>query len=325
MKPRMSDVAREAGVAVVTVSRVLNTPEAVKPATRQRVQEVVHRLGYVQDLTAGSLASSRSRIVGAVVPTLTNAWFADTMEGLASELAPAGYQLMLAQSQYHEQSEQGLVQAFLGRRVDALVLTGDTHDAGLRDQLTTISIPVLETWSLPDKPLDMAVGFSNEAAGRLVGEYLCNRARRRVAFIGADERRSLLRLEGLREGLAQDNVAVELVQPPSTMEAGRAALAGLLSREPDTDAVFCSNDILAVGALLHCREQGIEVPARLAVVGFSDLPIAQATWPALTTVRVDAREIGRVAGRMLLQRLMGLEASPPVVDLGFSLVKRSSS
>lgn len=325
MKPRMSDVAREAGVALVTVSRVLNTPEAVTPATRLRVQEVVRRLGYVQDLTAGSLASSRSRIVGAVVPTLTNAWFADTMEGLASELAPASYQLMLAQSQYHEQSEQGLVQAFLGRRVDALVLTGDTHEAGLRDQLAAIGIPVLETWSLPDEPLDMAVGFSNEAAGRLVGEHLRSRARRRIGFIGADERRSLLRLQGLREGLAQDPVATELVQPPSTMEAGRAALARLLAREPDTDAVFCSNDILAVGALLHCREQGIEVPTRLAVVGFSDLPIAQATWPALTTVRVDAREIGRVAGRLLLQRLMGQETSAPVVDLGFSLIQRGSS
>jgi LacI family gluconate utilization system Gnt-I transcriptional repressor len=325
MKPRMSDVAREAGVALVTVSRVLNTPEAVTPATRQRVQEAVRRLGYVQDLTAGSLASSRSRIVGAVVPTLTNAWFADTMEGLASELAPAGYQLMLAQSQYHEQSEQGLVQAFLGRRVDALVLTGDTHEPSLREQLAVIGIPVLETWSLPEQPLDMAVGFSNEAAGRLVGEYLRSRAHRRIGFIGADEQRSLLRLQGLRQGFAQDEVTTELVQPPSNMEAGRAALAALLAREPDIDAVFCSNDILAVGALLHCREQGITVPTRLAVVGFSDLPMAQATWPALTTVRVDAQEIGRVAGRMLLQRLMGNEASAPVVDLGFSLIQRSSS
>src|SRR5690348_1380880 len=100
-RARMSDVAQAAGVALVTVSRALNEPGKVSPDTLARVQAAVRQLGYVPDLTAGSLASSRSRIVGAVVPTLSNAWFADAMEGLAAELAPRGYQLMLAQSQYH--------------------------------------------------------------------------------------------------------------------------------------------------------------------------------------------------------------------------------
>lgn len=321
----MSDVAREAGVALATVSRVLNAPTIVSPATRQRVQDAVRRLGYVQDLTAGSLASARSRIVGAVVPTLTNTWFADTMEGLASELAPAGYQLMLAQSQYHEQSEQGLVNAFLGRRVDALVLTGDTHEEGLREQLSAMQIPVLETWSLPDHPLDIAVGFSNQAAGQLVGKYLNENGRRRIGFIGADERRSLLRFKGLRLGCGQDDLPIELVKPPSIMETGQTALASLLAKDPSIDSVFCSNDLLAAGALQHCREHGIDVPTDLSIVGFSDLALARVTSPALTTVRVDSQKIGRVAGRMLLQRLAGQALPKSVVDLGFSLVQRSSA
>ena len=324
VRPRMSDVAREAGVALATVSRVLNAPELVAAATREKVQAAVARLGYVPDLNAGSLASARSRIVGAVVPTLVNAWFADTMEGLAAELAPAGYQLMLAQSSYHAQAEAGLVQTFLGRRVDALVLTGGQHDAAVRAALRKLRLPVVETWDLPAQPIDLAVGFSNEAAGGAVGRHLRGRGRRRVGFLGADEPRSLQRREGLRRALGVGTVPSELVAPPPTLESGQAALQRLLAREPRLDAVFCSNDILALGALLHCRGHGLAVPGRLAVIGFSDLAIARAAWPALTTVRVDAQALGRQAGRLLMQRLSGQRPARRVVDVGFELVERES-
>lgn len=321
---RMSDVAREAGVALATVSRVLNAPELVAPATREKVLGAVARLGYVPDLNAGSLASARSRIVGAVVPTLLNAWFADTMEGLAAALAPAGYQLMLAQSNYHAQAEAGLVQAFLGRRVEGLVLTGGQHDDAVRATLRRLRLPVVETWDLPEKPIDLAVGFSNVAAGEAVGRHLRERGRRRVGFIGADEPRSLQRRDGLQRALGVPAVPCELVEPPSTLEAGEGALQRLLEREPRLDALFCSNDILALGALLQCRRQGWAVPDRLAVVGFSDLAMARAAWPALTTVRVDAQALGRAAGRLLLQRLAGQKPARRVQDLGFTLVERDS-
>ncbi|HSV44475.1 MAG TPA: LacI family DNA-binding transcriptional regulator [Ramlibacter sp.] len=327
---RMTDVAAAAGVALVTVSRALNQPGKVSPATLARVQAEVKRLGYVPDLTAGSLASARSHIVGAIVPTLSNTWFADTMEGLAAALAPAGYQLMLSQSNYHPQSEAGLVDAFLGRRVDALVLTGASHDRKVRVKLRRLGLPVLETWDLPELPLDMAVGFSNAGVGLAVGRYLWDKGYRRIAFLGASEERSLKRLAGLQAALLPHGLRpadTELMAPPSTIAEGAQALQRLMARTPAIDALFCSNDLLAVGALQYAREKRWAVPGRLAVVGFSDLAVAEAVSPALTTVRVRAPELGRRAGELLLSRLAGdtLPRSDRVIDLGFELVERASA
>jgi LacI family gluconate utilization system Gnt-I transcriptional repressor len=298
----------------------------VRPPTRARVEAAVEALGYVPDLTAGSLASSRSSIVGAIVPTLANAWFADAMEGLAAGLAPHGYQLMLAQSQYHPEAEAGLVNAFLGRRVDAVVLTGRSHPEAMRERLRAQRVPVVEIWDLPRQPIDMAVGFSHPALGEAVGRYLRQRGHARVGFVGADEERSRLRLQGLCAGLAQAGVPCEFVPPPSHIESGRDALARLCARA-DLSAVFCSNDLLAIGALMHCRSNGWAVPGRLAVVGFSDLPVAQAMSPALTTVRIEARAIGERAAGMLMERMAGraLKHRDKVVDLGFRLVERESA
>ncbi|MHA7685623.1 LacI family DNA-binding transcriptional regulator [Cupriavidus sp. PET2-C1] len=329
---RMSDVARAAGVASVTVSRVINHPDTVAPATRELVQATIRQLGYVPDLTAGSLASARSKIVGAIVPTLSNAWFADTMDGLAAALAPQGYQLMLAQSSYHPREEAGLVDAFLGRRVDAIVLTGVSHERSVRDKLRRLGLPVVETWDLTDDPIDMAVGFSNAGVGAAVAQYLCERGHKRIGFIGADELRARKRLDGLQSRLAELGMApaeVDLLPPPSTIDAGAQALTRLLERAPRIQAVFCSNDILGVGALLACRQHGWQVPGRIAVVGFSDLAIAAASYPTLTTVQVRPRELGRHAGEVLLRRLQGAarpgRRAQRVMDLGFRIVPRESA
>lgn len=324
-RSRMVDVAREAGVALATVSRALNTPHLVSEKTRAKVDEAVQRLGFVPDLTAGSLASSRSRIVGALVPTLSNAWFADTMDGLAAALVPAGFQLMLSQSLYQPGAELQLLQAFLGRRVDALVFTGSTRERSLRERLRQLSIPIVETWDLPSRPLDLAVGFSHTGVGRMAAKHLRDRGRQRVGFVGASEERSRLRREGLCVGWGEKEVPTRWVSPPSSIEAGRDALLALLDEVPGLDAVFFGNDLLAMGGLMACRARDLDVPKQLALMGFSDLAVAQATWPPLSTVRVEAHAIGRRAGELLLQRLSGQTPARPVVDLGATLVARGST
>ncbi|MBS0455410.1 MAG: LacI family DNA-binding transcriptional regulator [Proteobacteria bacterium] len=328
-KVLMSDVAKAAGVARVTVSRVLSEPDSVAPATRAAVQKAIARLGYVPNLNAGTLASSRSRIVGAIVPTLSNAWFADTMDGLAKVLAKTGYQLLLGQTAYETEAEEKLVDAFIGRRVDALVLTGTSHSKGVRTKLRKAGIPTIECWDLCDDPIDMVVGFSNEAAGEAVAAHLLARGCRRFGFLGADEDRARKRLQGYREAIARSgagSVVVQSATPPSSIDDGAAGLARLLESEPGLQAVFCSNDTLALGALLECRRRAIAVPRDLAVVGFSDLPVAAACVPPLTTVRIDSRGLGERIGTLLEHRL-GRDApeGARVHDVGFSLAIRDSA
>lgn len=328
----MEDVAREAGVARVTVSRALSHPDKVSPATRAAVRAAIERLGYVPNLTAGSLASKRSRIIGAIVPTLCNSWFADAMDGLAETLGAAGYQLMLGQSGYHVDQESSLVDAFLGRKVDGLVMTGVVHAPSVRERLRRMRLPVVEIWDLTDDPIDTVVGFSNILIGEAVAGYLLQRGHRQIGFIGAEEVRSGKRLQGLRQRLAAEGLGVTAatpIAPPSTIEDGARSLAELLALNPQLQAVFCSNDTLGVGALFECRRRGLRVPQDMAVVGFSDLAIAAACVPALTTVRVQSRELGCRAAQVLLQRLNGattdVAAQGKVVDLGFQIIEREST
>jgi LacI family transcriptional regulator, gluconate utilization system Gnt-I transcriptional repressor len=324
---RMEDVAREAGVAPITVSRALNTPEKLSAATLRAVRAAIERLRYVPNLTAGSLASNRSRTVAVIVPTISNSIFSDTIDGLAQALAPHRYQLLLGQTQYRLAEEAALVQAFLGRRVDGLVLTGVNHARGVRSSLQRAGIPVVETWDLSDRPIHMLVGFSNQGAGRAAARYLLGKGYLSLGFIGGDDERSTARLRGFREAAlaaGAGEVATARVPAPSTpADAGRA-LSGLLASGAPR-AVFCSNDMLAAGALFECARRRIGVPGQLAIMGFADLPIAASIEPALTSMQVRATEMGLRAGKMLLSHLRDETPGERIVDLGYTVVERASA
>jgi LacI family gluconate utilization system Gnt-I transcriptional repressor len=325
---RMEDVAREAGVSPATVSRVFNTPDLVLPETRRDVLAAARRLNYVRDLTAGSLAGRRSRIVGAIVPVVTTAIFSDALDGLGSVLAARGYQLLLGQSWYDPAREAALAETFLGRKVDGLVVTGRVPPGRMRDRLRRGGIPVVETWDLAGPAIDMAVGFSNKEAAAAAAAHLVARGHRRLGFVGGTDTRSAMRLSGFAAaaacaGLPPPAVVRFRSPTPNSIAAGAGALAALL--EAGVQAAFCSNDMIAVGLLFECRRRGIDVPGALAVMGFSDLPIAAAVVPALTSVQVQARRIGTEAAGMLLDRIEGAAVPQPRLDLGFSIVVRDSA
>ncbi len=325
---RMEDVARAAGVSMITVSRALNSPGKLAPATLATVRAAIERLRYVPNLTAGSLASNRSRIVAAIVPTIANSIFSDTIDGLAQALTGQRYQLLLGQTQYREEEESALVTAFLGRRVDGLVLTGVKHARGVRARLQRAGIPVVQTWDLTTRPIDMVVGFSNHAAGHAAARYLAGKGYRSLAFIGGHDDRSLARLAGFRAGVREcgvGDVVAALLPSPSSVLDGSGAMAELLRGAPHPRAVFCTNDMLAAGALFECQRRCIAVPGRIAVMGFADLPIAAGIEPTLTSVQVRATEMGQRAGELLLRRLAGDPGPDCIVDLGFAVVERASA
>lgn len=323
----MEDVARLAGVSMITVSRVLNSPGKVASKTREAVLAAIRKSGYVPNLTAGSLASNKSRIIGAIVPTIDNSIFAETVRGLSETLAAGGFQLLLGQSGYDEVVEESLVQAFLGRRVDGLVLTGGTHSKTTHAHLRQSGVPVVETWDLPAKPIDLVAGFSNFEAGRTVAVYLLANGRKKLGFAGGPDERSAARLAGMRaalKGKRGASLQVTRLETGASFQGGRSVIAHYAEAGTLPQAIFFGNDALAAGALLECQSRAIAVPARLAIVGFADLAIASAMEPALTTVRVPTRRMGEDAGQMLLARLAGQAMDEQVRDLGFELVKRAS-
>ena len=328
----LGDVARLAGVSPITASRALNTPEQVAKETLERVREAVSRTGYVPNRLAGGLASARSRLVAAVVPTITGPVFMEMVESLTTALADAGYQLMLGQSGYTQSREDALLDAIIGRRPDGIVLTGIMHSPEGRRRLLASGIPVVETWDLTPTPIDMLVGFSHLQAGAAVAQHLHAKGRRRVALLSGDDERAQRRNRGfvdeaLRLGLAQsaDQIPLRRVPAPTTLGSGRAGLAALLAETPDLDAVFCSSDLLALGVLTEASARGVVVPGQLAVMGFGDLAFAGDTHPALSTVRIDGTAIGQRAAGFIVDRAEGRAVGEKVVDLGFQIVERAST
>ena len=326
----MADVARKAGVALVTVSRAFSDPDKVSSETRARIAAAAAELGYVPNLLAGSLASSRSRIIAMTVPTLANSFFAETAQSISSVLRDQGYQLLLGDSGYSVEEEESLVRAFLGRQPDGFIVTGSRHSEAARALLAGAGIPVVETWEVPADAIDMAVGFSNEAAAAAMTEELVAAGYRRIGLLAwgvGNNARNDQRVAGHRGVLARHGLAEDLfvaTEGASAMECGSRTLPKLVERWPDVEAVFCADDMIAVGALLECQRRGWSVPERIAIAGFGDFDIARQVNPGLTTIRIPASAIGAEAAHLLLNRLAGRAPAQRIVDLGFELVRRGS-
>jgi LacI family gluconate utilization system Gnt-I transcriptional repressor len=322
MPATLAEVAERAGVSPITVSRVVRVPGLVAAATRERVERAMRELGYVPNLVAGSLASSKTRSVGVLVPTIANAIFADTVQGLSDVLEPQGYSVILAQSRYDPAREEKALSALLSRRPEALIMVGSPATESGAAMLRRARIPVVETWELPAKPIDAAAGFDNAAAGAAVARHYAGSGRSSLAFIGADDPRATSRWIGYRDA----TVAAGL-REPRRLILGRGTVAGgtTLAQLDGVDAVFAANDVHAIGLLAALRDQGRTRPGGpedqpMAVTGLGDLAMGSLVSPKLSTVRVHGAAIGREAAILTLN-----ENLPRRVDLGFELVLRESA
>ncbi|CAN7561075.1 LacI family DNA-binding transcriptional regulator [Rhizobium rhizogenes] len=335
----MSDVSRLAGVSKMTVSRVLADPALVAEPTRNRVMTAIEQLGYVPDRTASSLSSRRTNFITAILPTLTNANFADTAQGLAGALRAADYQLLIGYTMYSLSEEERIVRAMLARRPDAIVIASTVHTKATNEMLLRAGIPIVEIWDVPEHPVDHAVGFSNYEVGRLAARHLISLGHRRIGAVGSaidadamdfrGESRLLGFAAALREAGLSDNFIVRQNAAPSSYDHGAEALSTLLQRAPDVQAVFAVSDISAVGALMECHRRKIAVPDDLSILGFGDFDIAHQCVPALSTIRVDAAMIGRKTGELLLSILepggTGAQPAESRMNVGFELVIRETT
>ena len=322
--PTLHDVAREAGVSLITASRALSNPGVVSPKTLERVREAVTRTGYIPNLLAGGLKSKRSMTIAGLVPIISVPQFLPTIRTLTETLDAAGYQLILGQSGYDYSREERLIDTMLARRPDGIVVAGLVRSEQTRERLRRVGIPVVETWDISDRPIDVVVGFSHLKVGSAVAGYFLSRGWERVAVATGDDQRAMQRLEGFRAAFGRD-VPVMKVPAPSNLAVGRRALAELLEREPKLQAICCSSDGLAQGVLVEAASRGLRVPQDLAVCGFGDADFAAHLLPSLTTVHVDGAEIGRRAAQLMLERCNGNAIEQPVVDLGFRIVERQST
>jgi LacI family gluconate utilization system Gnt-I transcriptional repressor len=328
---RIQDVARHAGVSPMTVSRALREPDKVSEAMRRRVEESVSAIGYLPNRIAGSLSSSRSNVVGLIVPSLRNSLFANTVQGISDVLRGAGHQLMIADSGYSLADEEAAIAAMLAQRVCALVLHNTRHTARAQALIERARIPVVEIGTLAAAPLDMTVSYSNVAAAKAMTLHLARRGHRTIALVTlplADNDRSIERRAGYLEALAELGRAADprlMLELPGGIGSGAEAVARLGELAPRADAIFFAGDVLAIGAVFECQRRGWDVPGRLAIASFDDVDILRDMHPAVTSVRLPRHEIGRRSAEVLLDRVQGRAQEPVRIDLGFEIVQREST
>ncbi|MBJ7221928.1 MULTISPECIES: LacI family DNA-binding transcriptional regulator [unclassified Brenneria] len=326
--PTLEDVARAAGLSPMTVSRALNNPQIVRPETIGKVMEAVRATGYIPNMLAGGLASKRSKLIAVVVPQINNNMFVDTVQAISDELAVRGYHMLLCVAGYTHESETDIVATILSRRPDGIVLTGIHHSSELKKIILNASIPVVEIWDLTPTPLDMLVGFSHERIGNSIAQYLLIKGYLRLGLLWTEDRRAGQRKKGIHEIMQAQpgcHISETSVPLPATLALGRRGLSNLLADGGRFDAIICSSDTLAQGAIMEAGVRGLSVPDKLAVIGFGDLDFASHNTPSITTIRIDRWKIGKDAAAMLAEKIEGKNVTEPIVDIGFSLIERESA
>lgn len=327
----LEDVGRAAGVSAITVSRALRQPDKVSEAARERIMGAVQRLGYVPDAAASALASARTNVVGLLVPSLTNSVFADLLRGVYDAVEASGLTVQIGNYRYAPGKEEALIRTFLHQRPAGLIVTGVDQTDTARALLAEASCPVVQIMDVCDRPLDRIIGFSQRAAGEAVARHLVAAGYRRPGLLAARmDPRARARIAGFRAVLAAEGLdcpgRIASTPRPSSVGMGGQLLADLLAAAPDTDAVFCTNDDIAAGALFEAQRRGLAVPDAFGICGFNDLEMSRHLVPPLTSVATPRYEIGRGAIDLVRAGLgQTSDEGPKQVRLDITLAARGTT
>jgi LacI family transcriptional regulator len=335
----MSDVAREAGVSLMTVSRVVNDKGEVSAATRQRVLEIIEQLGYRPSGIARGLATNRTGTLGLVVPDVANPFFSDVARGVEHVAYGEGYNVFLCNTEEDTARELAVLQSLEEKRVDGVVVCSSRlDDSDLTAALAHHASAVLLNRRLNDSLVgSIAVGtviVDDEFGGRIATQHLLDSGHRAIAFLAGPpaSRSGRLRRKGYHGAL----VAAGLDARPSWVRdcspqvgGGQAAAYQLLAEDPgdlpEPTALLCYNDLVAVGALQACADLGRRVPGDIAVVGFDGIPLAALVTPPLTTCQVSRYDLGAQAVRLLLDQIAGCQTGCDQIVVRPELVVRASA
>ena len=329
-RPTLEDIAAEAGVSMMSVSRAINGQAGIGPELRRRILETAERLGYRPNRAARGLARQRTSTLGLVLPDISNPYFALLAKAAADVARAADHNVLILNSDEDAELEAEALATLAAEAVDGVVVAGSRlPDEHLAKALEGFAASVLVNRNPPPgSPCD-AVNVDDEAGAAEAIAYLAGQGRRRIALVSgpAASASGTRRLAGYKAGLAARGLAfdprlVERCEP--TLEGGAAAITALIGREPGIDAVLAFNDVVAIGAMRELKSAGCAIPADVAVVGADDVPFAALVQPALTTLGADVYAIGSTA----MSRLLALAAGELLEPLPFirpRLVRRESA
>jgi DNA-binding LacI/PurR family transcriptional regulator len=301
----MQDIADAAGVSQSTVSRVLTgAPNAIpiNPTTRERILEVARQMRYRPNPLARGLRGARTMLLGVIVREITDPFFASAVDAISTEANRRGYNVVLGDAHGHADEAIALRTVLETRHCDAILLLGDTSDQPrLIEELRDTNVPVVGLWQgTAPMPGMSVISVDNKVGPNGLMDHLLGLGHRKIAFVGGvsvegrligdmGERRAAFLERAAAEGLEAPDEFVRDAR--NTLSGGAGALRELMALPERPTAIIASTDVLAIGALHAASHLGLQIPGQLSIVGHDDLPMAEYTTPALTTVRMPIAEM----------------------------------
>ena len=302
-------VARAAKTSISTVSRSFNHPDMVNPATRRRIDRAVKRLGYIRNRAAQAMHGRRSATIGLVVPTIDHAIFGEVVQAFSDAVDQSGFTILMASHGFDLGREYQVLRKFLEHRVDGIAIIGLDHAPETYQLLEEQKVPVISIWNHDPSSALSCVGADNRAAGAMAAQHLLALGHQRIGAVfpdAAQNDRARMRLNGAYGVLDRAGITVPAAwssETPYSIGQAKAACVQILQLADRPTALLCGNDVLAQGAVFAAHQLGLRVPQDISIIGIGDFKGSGEMEPALTTIRIPAREIGTLAGQRLAKMI----------------------
>lgn len=318
----LQDIATLAGVTKMTVSRYLRTPKRVSPETGDKIAKIIEEINYIPNRAPEMLLNAKSYTLGVLIPSFKNQIFADLLSGIEAATKIGNYQIITANFNYDKQVEEEQIINLLSYNIDGILLTEKDHTLRAEKYLRAARIPIVEVMDSEGGCLDMQVGFNNFNAGYDMTRTLQEKGRSHIIYFGSrDDRRDEARYRGYCRAMHERGLEARRVNPKviSSQKLGAEMIENALTLYPTLDAVFCTNDDLALGALAWCLRKKIPVPEQIAIAGFHGLDISREMYPTMATVITPRYDIGHAAAELLLKKIATPSFSAQTVNLSYQI------
>ena len=336
MRPTIKDIAKEAGVSHTTVSRALNGNPTISPETVSRIQEIAESMGYLGSATARGLKTNRSQVIGVIVSRIDNPYFGEIIQGIEETINKHGFSLVIASSFRDPNKEKTIIQTFARQSVDGVVICTSSFNEENSRILNQFEIPCVVINNETPQKFDLSLEHDDLSAGGQVARYLMDLGHTHLAYIGdaTATRINNERQQGFIDELNRNrkNIEPQIIIHSSgrQIENGEEAMMRLLRIQPYPTAVFCFNDLMAIGAIKKIKDNHLRVPEDISIVGFDNIPYSAYISPALTTFNQPKLKMGQEAAGMLLHVLEtrpteNLRFPKQKSILGKLLIRESSS
>lgn len=330
MAASIKDVAREAGVSIATVSRVLNDIDVVNEDTKKKVKDAIKKLSYRPNIVARSLKTQKSSTIGIIIPDISNQFYPEIVRGCEDVANIYNYNIMLCNADLDVDKEMEALRILKEKMIDGVIYMSNSIEQNIISLIKELEMPTVLVETTDADGIFPSVSIDNVMAASDAVKYLINKGNKKIAYVGTTtEKVNALskRYTGYKKGLTEMeiNLDKDLVYFGGVKARdGYAGINTILDKKAEVDAVFCASDEIAMGVINALRDKGIKVPGDVDVMGFDDIYSASIFYPKLTTVSQPMYDMGSVSMRMLIKSINNLVVEEKHFILPYRIVERDS-